>query len=145
MSHAHAIQSLREEEHISSAALDEALILFLRPCMPADTALLLCADAYFMTRTDMVRYQRRIKTVIDAYTTTLIPLFDSVHWFLAAVNTATRTFTFYNSYGRHGQRKWSPALKTWLTKHIHGLWTAAQVTATQPSNQAQPNVAHTHF
>ena len=56
---------------------------------------------------------------------------DSVHWLLAAVNTATRTFTFYNSYGRHGQRKWSPALKTWLTQHIHGPWTATQGTAIQ--------------
>jgi hypothetical protein len=53
MPHAHDIQSLREAEHISSAAIDEALILLLRPRMPADTGLLLCTDSYFMTRTDM--------------------------------------------------------------------------------------------
>jgi hypothetical protein len=35
-------------------------------------------------------------------------------------------------------------LKTWLTKHIHGPWTAAQGTATQQP-EAQPNVARTHF
>ena len=87
MPHAHAIQSLREQKQISSAAIDEVLILLLRPSLPADTTLLLCNYSHLMTRTDMPRHQRRIKAVIDTHTTTLIPLFDIVHWFLAAVNS----------------------------------------------------------
>jgi hypothetical protein len=84
-----------------------------------------------MTRTDMPRHQKRVRNVIATHSTTLIPLFDSVHWFLVVVNTDTRTFTFYKSYGKHGQQKWSPTLKAWLTHHIHGPWTAAQGIATQ--------------
>ena len=45
MPNAYVIQSLREGKHISSAAIDEALILLLRPRMPTDTALLLCTDS----------------------------------------------------------------------------------------------------
>ena len=79
----------------------------------------------------MFRHQKRIRNVINTHSTTLIPLFDSAHWFLVEVNTDTRTFTFYNSYGKHGQRKWSPTLKAWLTHHMHGPWTAAQGIAIQ--------------
>ena len=103
--HAHAIQSLREHAHISSAAIDEILILLIRPRLPPNTALLLCHDSYFMPHTDMPIHQKRARNVINTHSTTLIPLFDSAHWFLVEVNTDTRTFTFYNSYGKHGQRK----------------------------------------
>ena len=39
--HAHAIQLLSRHAHISSAAIDEALILLIRPRLPPHTALLL--------------------------------------------------------------------------------------------------------
>jgi hypothetical protein len=116
--HAHVIQSLREHAHISSAAIDEVLILLIRPRLPPNRALLLCNDSYLMPHTDIPRHQKRVRNVINSHSTTLIPLFDSVHWFLVDVNTDTRIF--YNSYGKHGQRKWSPTLKAWLTHHIHG-------------------------
>ena len=79
--HAHAIQSLSGHAHISSAAIDEALILLIRPRLPPNTALLLCQDSYFMARTNMPRHQTRIRNVIHKHSTTLIPLFDSAHWF----------------------------------------------------------------
>jgi hypothetical protein len=84
-----------------------------------------------MSCTDMTRHQKRMRNVINTHSTTLISLFDSAHWFLVEVNADTRTFAFYNSYGKHGQRKWSPTLKAWLTHHMHGPWTAAQGIATQ--------------
>ena len=79
----------------------------------------------------MPRHQTRIRNVIHKHSTTLIPLFDSAHWFLVEVNTDTRTFTFYNSSGRHGQQRWLPILKAWLIHHIHGPWAAAQGPAIQ--------------
>jgi hypothetical protein len=99
--------------------------------VPPNTGVLLCHDSYFMSCTDMSRHQKRIRNMINTHSTTLIPLFDSVHGCLVEVNPDTRTFTFYNSYGKHGQRKWSPTLKAWLTHHMHGPWTAAQEIATQ--------------
>ena len=84
-----------------------------------------------MARTNMPRHQTRIRNVIHKHNTTLIPLFDSAHWFLVEVNTDTRTFTFYNSAGRHGQQRWLLILKAWLIHHIHGPWAAAQGPAIQ--------------
>ena len=84
-----------------------------------------------MARTNMPRHQTRIRNVIHTHSTTLIPLFDSAHWFLVEVNTDTRTFTFYNSSGRYGQQRWLPILKAWLIQHIHGPWTAVQGPAIQ--------------
>jgi hypothetical protein len=76
-------------------------------------------------------HQKHVRSVINTHITTLIPLFDSAHWFLVEVKTDTRTFTFYDSYGNHGQRKWSLTLKARLAHHIHRPWTAAQGIATQ--------------
>ena len=129
---------------ISSAAIDEIIILLIRPRLPPNTALLLCHDSYFMSCTDMTRHQTRIRNVVNTHSTTLIPLFDSAHWFLVEVNTDTTTFTFYNSYGKHGQRKWSPTFKAWLTHHMHGPWTAAQGIAPQQPGTTECGT-HTHY
>ena len=142
--HAHHIQSLRKHTHISSAAIDDIIILLIRPRLPLNTALLLCHDSYFMSCTDMTRHQTRIRNVVNTHSTTLIPLFDSAHWFLVEVNTDTTTFTFYNSYGKHGQRKWSPTFKAWLTHHMHGPWTAAQGIAPQQPGTTECGT-HTHY
>ena len=126
MPHASAIQSLRLHTYINSAALDEAIILLIRPHLPSHTAALLCSDSFFMTRPDMPRHQKRLKATILAHNTTLIPLNDSAHWFIVAIDTTTMTITFHNSAGTYGQQTWKPLLLRWLRQHTPGPWQVVQ-------------------
>jgi hypothetical protein len=90
--------------------------------MPPHIAALLCSDSVFMTAQNMKPHQKRLKTTMLAHTTTLIPLHNSAHWFLAAIDTTTMTITFYNSAGTYGQQTWKPTLRRWFHKHIPGPW-----------------------
>ena len=126
MPHASAIQSLRLHTYINSAALDEAIILLIRPHLPSHTAALLCSDSFFMTRPDMPRHQKRLKATILAHNTTLIPLNASKHWFIVAIDTTTMTVTFHNSAGTYGQQTWKPPLLRWLRQYTPGPWQVVQ-------------------
>ena len=99
-----------------------------------------------MTAQTMHRHQKRLMTTMLAHTTTLIPLHNSAHWFLTAIDTTTMTIiTFHNSAGTYGQQAWKPILRRWLRQHIPESWQVIQGTSpSQPGGTECGTHSHQH-